>query len=121
VTDEKKSYDADDMKVIVDQGRLRRVSKRLDPATVNGESIGMMAFTGEGSRLFRDRLDYLMRHGEGTKQWYLSAIDEIAQQHQVGVCPIRGLSWCEIDDQQDLENAERVVRRWRRHAAAQAH
>jgi choline kinase len=112
VTDHKGRYDDDDMKVVTEDGRLRRVGKQLDSEQVNGESIGMMMFHGMGPDLFSRRVEHLMRHGEGLKQWYLSAIDDLAQQNHVRVCPIDGLSWCEIDDRADLEHAATVLSSW---------
>lgn len=112
VTDRKESYDDDDMKVIADGNRLRRVGKKLEIDTVNGESIGMMAFRDGGPSLFVDTIESLMRTDRGLKLWYLSAIDGLAQQGCVSTCDIHGLSWCEIDDRQDLENANAVVAQW---------
>ena len=65
-----------------------------------------------GYRSWYRRVEHLMRYGEGLKQWYLSAIDDLAQQGQVSVCPIDGLSWCEIDDRADLEQAATVLSAW---------
>ena len=112
VTDSKASYDDDDMKVIVADGRLRRVGKQLDRGLVNGESIGMMAFRAEGPARFAQQLDHLMRYGSGLKQWYLAAVDSLADQDLVATCPIDGLSWCEIDDRADLERAAQVIASW---------
>jgi L-glutamine-phosphate cytidylyltransferase len=108
VTDSKPAYDDDDMKVVV----LRRVGKKLDTAAVNGESIGMMCFRREGGARFTAQLDHMMRYGTGLKQWYLAAVDKLADDGLVATCPIDGLSWCEIDDRADLERAERVVSAW---------
>lgn len=112
VTDSKPSYDDDDMKVIVTDGRLERVGKKLTGTAINGESIGMMAFRGDGPRLFSAQLDVMMRAGGGLKQWYLAAVDELAQRGHVATCPIDGLSWCEIDDDADLARAGDVVAGW---------
>ena len=52
--DEKESYDADDMKVVEEDGRLRAIGKRLaDADGVNAESIGLLAFRGDGAERFR--------------------------------------------------------------------
>lgn len=120
VTDSKASYDDDDMKVVVKDGRLRRVGKQLPGADVNGESIGMMAFRREGPAHFSAQLDYMMRHGTGLKQWYLAAVDQLADRGLVATCPIDGLSWCEIDDRADLERAASVVVTWYPSAATSA-
>ena len=112
VTDSKDSYDDDDMKVFVEDSRLRRVSKQLDKQLVNGESIGMIHFRVDGGERFRDQIEHMMRYGSGLKQWYLYAIDQLAAQGLVATCPIDGLRWCEIDNQADLERAEAVVGAW---------
>ncbi|HBK57438.1 MAG TPA: nucleotidyltransferase [Xanthomonadales bacterium] len=112
--DRKSAYDEDDMKVVIESGRLLRVGKKLDLAQVNGESIGMMAFGERGASRFRDRLEQIMRRDEGKARWYLSAIDELAQEGGVGVCSIHGHGWCEVDDRADLAHADTVVRGWNR-------
>ena len=113
VTNCKDSYDEDDMKVVVKDDWLQRVGKRLELDVVTGESIGMMAFRGQGPRLFGDEIEALMRTDQGLKLWYLSAIDDLAQAGYVNVCNIHPLSWCEVDDRADLDNAATVVTSWR--------
>tara|TARA_Y100001934_G_scaffold279733_1_gene384430 strand:- start:3790 stop:4530 length:741 start_codon:yes stop_codon:yes gene_type:complete len=112
VTDRKGDYDEDDMKVVVEGNRLQRVGKQLALDTVNGESIGMMVFRDGGPELFVRTIEGLMRTDRGLKMWYLSAIDGLAQEGQVSTCDIHGLSWCEIDDRGDLDNAANVVSAW---------
>lgn len=111
-TDHKADYDDDDMKIVAEEDRLHRVGKRLEKDTVNGESIGMMKFDQEGCRAFVSKVEQLMSGTDGLTRWYLSAIDELAQQGLVGISPIRGLSWCEVDDLKDLEHAATVIRQW---------
>ncbi len=111
-TDQKVSYDDDDMKIWAEGMRLCRVGKRLDLRHVNGESIGMMYFSVNGAEIFVKKVEELMRQGDGLKRWYLSAIDELAQAGMVGISSIHGLSWCEVDDPVDLAYAETVVKTW---------
>ena len=118
--DHKSGYDDDDMKVVVDNGRLLRVGKKLDIAHVNGESIGMMVFNDRGAARFRERLEQIMRREEGKGRWYLSAIDELAREGGVGVCSIHGHGWCEIDDRADLAHADLVLEAWLRRPAPAA-
>jgi len=112
VIDRKGDYDDDDMKVVETGGQLQRVGKKLPDEPVNAESIGMMAFRGNGPELFSAKLDAMMRDETGLKRWYLSAVDELAQTGAVGVCSIEGLDWCEIDDANDLAHAATVVVNW---------
>ena len=118
-TDQKVSYDDDDMKIRSEGIRLCRVGKRLDLSHVNGESIGMMYFDIAGAQIFVRKVEELMRQGDGLTRWYLSAIDELAQAGVVGISSIHGLSWCEVDDPVDLAYAETVVKTWPDRESAQ--
>ena len=118
-TDQKISYDDDDMKIWAEGIRLSRVGKRLDMSRVNGESIGMMYFNVAGAGIFVKKVEELMRQGDGLRRWYLSAIDELAQLGVVGISSIHGLSWCEVDDPVDLAYAETVVNTWPERATAE--
>src|SRR5210317_570584 len=111
-TDQKVSYDSDDMKIWSERDRLCRVGKTLDMSHVNGESIGMMVFSRAGAEIFVSKIEGLMKNGDGLNRWYLSAIDELAQSGIVGTSSIHGLSWCEVDDPVDLAHAETVVKTW---------
>ena len=110
VTDHKPNYDDDDMKVSLDGGRLVKIGKDLAAETVNGESIGMLLFRGEGPALFRAAIEETLRDQSARKKWYLSVIDEMAQSMPVWTCSVDGFQWCEVDYPADLEQAEEVVK-----------
>ena len=105
----KDTYDADDMKVIVRGSSLARVGKDLPLAEVNGESIGLSLFKSKGPEMFKKVLSEAVKRSGAEKRWYLSVIDELAQEGKVSVVDVTGLSWCEIDFQEDLEAADQVV------------
>ena len=109
----KPSYDADDMKVILKEGRLWRIGKDLPLEEVGAESIGLLGFTKEGARIFRNYLEIVTQDPAYKKRWYLCIIDLIAKEHPVGVCDITGYTWCEIDYPKDLIDAQKVVNRIR--------
>jgi len=108
--DRKDSFDRDDMKVILDGERLVHIGKDLPLELVHAESIGMLLFRGEGPDLFRRSVEEALRRPTALKLWYLSVIDELAQQKAVWTCSIEGLAWVEIDYPADLRKAEDVVR-----------
>lgn len=113
--DEKEDYDSDDMKVLRDGDRLRRIGKALEPGAYNAESIGLLAFRGDGPRLFVDQVERMMRSAEGTRRWYLRAIDALAQAGaDVRTVSIRGEEWQEVDFPEDIEKAEALTARWAR-------
>ncbi len=111
-TDTKSHFDLDDMKIITDGHRLLKVSKQLDISLVNGESIGLMVFNQAGALAFTEKLEAMMDKADALKLWYLSAIDQLASQGIAGICPIHGLSWCEVDDAGDFAAAADVVTQW---------
>ena len=111
--DVKPDYDDDDMKVNRDEsGRLHHIGKRLLPPDTNAESIGMLAFVGEGPAIFRNQVDQMMRTPEGVARWYLRAIDIIAKGNRVGTVSIEGLEWQEVDFHQDVEAATALTAKW---------
>lgn len=112
VTDTKSNFDLDDMKIITDGERLLKVSKQLDIRLVSGESIGLMVFDQNGANAFTGKLEEMMDQADALKLWYLSAIDQLASEGVAGICPIDGLSWCEVDDAGDFAAAADVVKHW---------
>jgi len=109
--DRKASYDEDDMKVEEDGGRLRAIGKRLDKG-VNAESIGLLAFRGDGSDRFREAIERALRTPEGTTIWYLRVVHHLAQSSEVRILDISGEEWGEVDFPPDVESARALTARW---------
>lgn len=104
-------YDADDMKVVEEGGRLRAIGKRLAEG-VNAESIGLLAFREDGAATFRAAIEEAMRGPEGTQIWYLRVIHHLAQSQNVWTLDISGEEWGEVDFPEDVARAEELVRGW---------
>ena len=118
--DRKESYDDDDMKVVVaEDGGLKAIGKRISEG-VNGESIGLLAFRGDGARRFRMAIEKAMRTTEGTTIWYLRVIHQIAQETPVWTFDIQGEEWGEVDFPEDVEAAQALTARWDEVRKAQA-
>ena len=110
--DRKDSYDDDDMKVVVaEDGRLQAIGKRISKG-VNGESIGLLAFRGDGAERFREAIERDMRTPEGTTIWYLRVIHHLAEQSEVWTYDINGEEWGEVDFPEDVERARELVADW---------
>ncbi|MBX7534395.1 phosphocholine cytidylyltransferase family protein [Qipengyuania sp. GH1] len=111
--DVKPAYDSDDMKVSRGQnGRLARIGKTLTAEVSNAESIGFLAFRGEGVELFRETVRQTMRTPDGVNHWYLKVIDMIADSGKVGTKSIEGMDWAEVDFSNDIETATELTDRW---------
>jgi choline kinase len=111
--DRKPIYDADDMKVCEQDGRLAAIGKTLPAAEVTGESIGFLRFDGAGAARFVAELERVMRTPEGARLWYLSAIDRLAKaQVDVRVESIEKLQWAELDFAADLARCRAITAAW---------
>jgi len=110
--DIKPAYDSDDMKVSRQGGRLLAIGKTLSAEQSNAESIGFLAFRGEGAALFRNAVESFMRTPAGVENWYLKVIDSLAPGGKVGTVSIEGLDWCEVDFLNDVERASELTAKW---------
>jgi len=112
-------YDEDDMKVSLDNGRVRAVAKTLLAAETHAESIGMILFRGEGVDWFRQSAVEVMEkeRREARGKYYLWLIDRLARTLEVGYMDIPQQQWAEIDFPDDLAAARKAVGRWRRQSA----
>jgi choline kinase len=110
--DVKPAYDSDDMKVEREGERLIHIGKTLTAAQSNAESIGFLAFRGEGVELFRETVRKAMRTPEGVQHWYLKVIDSIAPSGKVGTVSIENQEWAEVDFLNDIEIATALTDRW---------
>ena len=110
--DHKAHYDEDDMKVRLDGTRLLEIGKTIPMDAVNGESIGMLMFRGDGPKLFVDALNAAKHNPQPHHRWYLSVIDDLAKTGVVGTQEIQGLEWCEVDYPLDLKWARQMVEGW---------
>ena len=110
--DVKPAYDSDDMKVEREGDKLVHIGKTLTAQQSNAESIGFLAFRGEGVELFRETVRKAMRTPEGVQHWYLKVIDSIAPTGKVGTVSIEGQEWAEVDFLNDIEIATALTDRW---------
>jgi len=117
--DRKEAYDDDDMKVVESGGRLKAIGKRLSQG-VNAESIGLLAFRGEGAGRFRHAIERALRTSEGTTIWYLRVIHHLAQASDVWTLDIKGEEWGEVDFPADVVLARALTERWDAEAKAAA-
>lgn len=110
--DRKPAYDEDDMKVSLDQrGRLLAIGKSLPAEAVGAESIGMLLFREAGAKLFVEGLERALHEPGALRRWYLSVVNDLAQDHAIETCSIQGLWWQEIDAAADLERARAAAAR----------
>jgi hypothetical protein len=90
--DRNRVYDEDDMKIVLNGGRrLTAIGKTPALHTVHGESVGLMAFRGEGVGAFRAALEQAIREPTALSNWYLEVINRLSRSMRVETISIEGL------------------------------
>lgn len=108
----KQSFDADDMKVMLDGERLTEVGKTLPVDAVDGEAVGFYMFRGAGVAAYVAQLEQDMREAAALRKWFPASVGALAKQMSVTTISVTGLTWCEVDFPADLQSARQLVSTW---------
>jgi len=103
------SLPEDSMKVTIIDGLIRNASKKIPPERTHGDAIGIYRFKGEGVKYLFNELDLLIEKNI-LDQLFTFAVKAIMAKKNVYPVSTNGLSWIEIDDQNDLKEAHLVVK-----------
>jgi choline kinase len=104
VIDQKPSYDTDDMKVELADGRLTAIGKDLAMERAQGESIGMIRFKGHGQSAMSGALERLLRTDNHRSIHWLAAIQMLIDEgERVDYSLCVPEHWAEIDIHFDLD------------------
>jgi choline kinase len=98
----------EEMKVQVRCGRVREMSKQMDPEAADGENLGIVKFGPAGAAEVVKTMDRLIAAG-GVRDWAPRAFREFAQEHPLHAIGTRGFPWIEIDFPEDYQRAIREV------------
>ena len=107
--DDVKPLGGEEMKVQLDgDGRVSRINKALDPATAQGEYIGLTLIEPAAAAPLADALEATFRRDP--QLYYEDGYQEFADRGgRVGVAPIGSVEWVEVDDHRDLARAREVA------------
>jgi choline kinase len=98
----------EEMKVKVSNDRVWAINKEMDPATADGENVGVLKFSPEGRDVVLTKLDGLIRAGV-VKAWAPFVLNELCSSYPLYSVSTRGLPWIEIDFPADLEKARHEI------------
>lgn len=103
------TYFDESMKVVSKNGRLVEISKSVTREAALGASIDVYKFSVEGGKAFFAKCaEYIERKRE-LKLWSEIALNDILSHVIFKACPLVG-RWMEIDNHEDLKNAERIFK-----------
>ena len=97
------------MKVIIDNDRVMRMSKKISREQFSGTYIGVTLFSKVIQGRFFHKMKMLISAGR-VNDFFNSAVQELADEGvHVGYTSADGLAWAEIDDPTDLTFAQQNV------------
>ena len=98
------------MKVTIKNKKIIDVSKTILAEKTNGDAIGIYKFSGESLKVLIDELDNLVANSI-TKKLFTYAVRNILNRTDVYSVSTKGLTWIEIDDQNDLNMAQNLIKK----------
>jgi len=101
--DDVKPLGAEEMKVhVTEEGYLDRINKALDPASAQGEYIGVTLIEPHAAGPLAGALEATF--GRDPQLYYEDGFQELADRGgRVATAPIGTVAWVEVDDHADLE------------------
>jgi choline kinase len=109
--DDVKRLADEEMKVITGpEGRVRRITKLMDPALAQGEYIGAALIGADAAAPLADALEATWRRDPSL--YYEDGFQELADRGAaIGVVPIGDVAWVEVDNHDDLRRAREIAAR----------
>ena len=107
--DDLKPLGAEEMKVhVTGEGLLDRINKNLDPASAQGEYIGVTLIEPHAAGRLTGALEATFRRDP--QLYYEDGFQELADRGgRVATAPIGTVPWVEVDDHEDLARAREVA------------
>ncbi len=98
------------MKATIENKKIVDVSKKISAEKTNGDAIGIYKFSGESLKILINELDDLVSKSI-TKQLFTYAVRNILKKTDIFSVSTEGKGWIEIDDQNDLNVAQGLIKK----------
>ena len=110
--DTEKTLGEEEMKLhLTDDGFMDRINKALDPATAQGEYIGVTLIEPQAAGALADALEATWKRDPDL--YYEDGYQEFVDRGgRIGIAPIGAVDWVEVDDHADLARAREVACRY---------
>ena len=99
------------MKVLIEEGHVKRISKEIPLDEAQAESVGLVVVRGEKMRTqFRKKLLSMAQDMDNRNRFWLEIFNSmIAEGKDIDVCEISPDDWREIDFHPDVEAVKKAV------------
>jgi choline kinase len=105
--DERKPLGEEEMKVVVTDGQVRQIDKRVPPEAASGEYIGVALIEPAAAEPLAAALETAWKRDPAL--YYEDGFADFARQGgDIGVAPIGDVEWVEVDTPADLERAREI-------------
>jgi choline kinase len=106
--DDVKPLADEEMKVVIDSGRVTRITKSMDPAAACGEYIGVTLIGAPAAAPLAAALEATWRRDPSL--YYEDGYQELVDRGgAIGVAPIGHVDWVEVDNHDDLRRAREIA------------
>ena len=106
-------YESEDMKVIVEDNRITKISKDISDEQTSAESVGIRVFRDTGVELLRRAVEEEMRNPGAEGKWYISSIHRlISKGYKIKPLDIGELYWMDVNCPLDLFRARKQADRF---------
>ncbi|MDI9610225.1 MAG: phosphocholine cytidylyltransferase family protein [Archaeoglobales archaeon] len=115
VVDDQKPLGEEEMKVVIENSKILRISKRIPPKEANGEYIGMAKIPEKYLGLLKECAEQIMEES-GAGVFYEDAIQQMIEMgNEVHYVSTQKMPWVEVDFPHELRIAKRVYESFRAH------
>ena len=95
------------MKVKIENGKIVAVNKKIEHNVANGNFIGMAKFSKKITKMLFDEIDELI--AKNVDGYYTLGIEQLIKKNiQVGYQFTNGLSWMDMDEINEFEEAKKI-------------
>ncbi|GAA4578996.1 phosphocholine cytidylyltransferase family protein [Planotetraspora phitsanulokensis] len=109
--DDVKSLGDEEMKVTLEDGSLKRITKLMEPAEAYGEYIGATLIRPAAAERLADALKTTFERDP--QLYYEDGYQEmVARGEKIAVAPIGQVDWVEVDNHDDLAKAREIACRY---------
>jgi choline kinase len=105
--DNVKALSTEEMKVIIKNDRITKISKDINPEAAQGEYLGIAKFSIKEAQLLFAAIEQLMDRG-CVNLWYEDAINSVISKIGLYASYSDGLPWIEVDTLRDYETAQKI-------------